>query len=108
VSPRITEAACALTQTNTAFFTPHGTPQATRTTLPKKGTHVSDSKSFFFQPASRVMQEESPIKKMVSVANTCDYLIVKPATRRTIFLIVGTAYHIFLVIARGQDSTKGK
>jgi hypothetical protein len=35
-----------------------------------------ESKFFFFQPASRVTQEESPIKKMVSKANTCDYLIV--------------------------------
>jgi len=40
---------------------------------------VSNGKFLFFQPASRVMQEESPIKIDGLVANTCDYLIVKPA-----------------------------
>ncbi|MGL4942079.1 MAG: hypothetical protein ACRC46_02670 [Thermoguttaceae bacterium] len=75
-SPRITKAACAIAQTNTDGFELSARNSASRQhDVPVRGRMFSDDKSFFFQPASRVMQEETHHLSMVSRANTCDYLI---------------------------------
>ena len=87
-SPRITEATCAQSahqygdsscRTERFASRQHDAPGGYACVLTAKNL-------FFFQPASRVMQEETPIKNDSSRVNTCDYLIVKPATCREIWL----------------------
>jgi len=70
VSPRLTEAVCALAQTNTDGFLSfaRNTSQAIRTTPPVWERNVIGLQIFLFQPASRMRLGRSPHQVDGSVA----------------------------------------